>query len=168
MFIAKDGFLLYYGERTNPNAAHFDTKPKVRWNFKKNCTCTFLFSKKKLFFFLWFYKWHPHLVGRVTSSRHYILNMCYCMVDVQYAMMATYVSFRVIEASINTEQNYDLCPCFFNPFSTTSLFFNSHYVTFMHCAHHIIQRFPLSFLCAGCYSSWRLQSGNYWKGSKKQ
>ena len=28
MFIAKDGFLLYYGERTNPNAANFDTKPK--------------------------------------------------------------------------------------------------------------------------------------------
>jgi hypothetical protein len=30
MFIAKDGFLLYYGEKTNPNASHFDTKPKVR------------------------------------------------------------------------------------------------------------------------------------------
>ncbi len=30
MFIAKDGFLLYYGEKTNPNATHFDTKPKVR------------------------------------------------------------------------------------------------------------------------------------------
>ncbi len=30
MFIAKDGFLLYYGEKTNPNAMHFDTKPKVR------------------------------------------------------------------------------------------------------------------------------------------
>jgi len=29
MFIAKDGFLLYYGEKTNPNASHFDTKPKV-------------------------------------------------------------------------------------------------------------------------------------------
>jgi hypothetical protein len=30
MFIAKDGFLLYYGERTNPNASHYDTKPKAR------------------------------------------------------------------------------------------------------------------------------------------
>jgi hypothetical protein len=29
VFIAKDGFLLYYGEKTNPNAPHFDTKPKV-------------------------------------------------------------------------------------------------------------------------------------------
>jgi hypothetical protein len=29
MFVAKDGFLLYYGERTKPNAQHFDTKPKV-------------------------------------------------------------------------------------------------------------------------------------------
>ncbi len=30
MFIAKDGFLLYYGEKMNPNSSHFDTKPKVR------------------------------------------------------------------------------------------------------------------------------------------
>jgi hypothetical protein len=30
VFMAKDGFLLYYGTTANPNAAHFDTKPKVR------------------------------------------------------------------------------------------------------------------------------------------
>lgn len=30
MFMAKDGFLLYYGEKSNPKATHFDTKPKVR------------------------------------------------------------------------------------------------------------------------------------------